>query len=298
MKRILLFAAAAVLLYSGFLSAQNNNIDPTERTGVINRLSLAAEVPVYDFNTQSFNYDAVFVIMRTVENRPKKGDEGYEALDYKCFAEARFYNRETKQHISVDSVVVSGMCLTPRKMGNSNYYFTPDKYIHSVPALSPNIKWKIYGGNSVPDYNGDSLALVLKFPDFYYISSYSESAVIDGKDDWNLTLSKWHTGAGFTLVKPDLLRGWILSLANYPSSPLANFQPVIKKDNVSENTYSGTVEGIYNIFDSRSVLPGQGCAVVRTYKLYPVKVQDSKTGAKFDWLFVMGVESEVPVNFR
>lgn len=296
MKKIILFLTIILILNLDILKAQN--IETTDRKFVINRLNLFSETPVYDYNTMSYNYDAVLSIIRTVENHPKKGDEGYDALDYKCFAEARFYNRETKNLISVDSVVVNGFTLTQRQFGSGSYYFTPDKYIHFIPSLSPNIRWKVYGGNSVPDYNGDSLASILKFPDFYYISSFSETAIIDGKDDWNMTVSKWHTGAGFLLPKPDLLRGWILSLSNSPSSPLANFSPLIKIDDVSNESYSGTIQGVYNIFDSRSVLPGQGCAVVRTYKLYPVKIVDSKTGAKYDWLFIMGVESEVPVDFR
>ena len=41
----------------------------------------------------------------------------------------------------------------------------------------------------------------------------------------------------------------------------------------------------------------QGCAVVRTCKLYPVKVK-MDSGIEYDWLFIMGVESEVPVDFR
>ncbi len=297
MKRIISFALFAVFISANFLIAQPVSIAPTIREGVINRLSLFSEAPVYDYNTNTYNYDAVLVIMRKVDNRPKKGDEGYDALSYKCFAEARFYNRETKNHISVDSVVVNGLKLTPMQFGNSNYYFTPDNYLYNVPALSPDIRWFVYGAGAVPDYNGESLSQVLKFPDFYYIDSYNESAEIGGTGDWSMSVSKWFTGSGFSLQKPDMLRGWILSLANYPSSPLANFSPLIKSDNVTSEKYTGKVEGIYNIFDASVVLPGQGCAVVRTYKFYPVKVK-SNSGTEYDWLFIMGVESEVPVDFR
>lgn len=297
MKRIFLFTAFSVFFSVSILFAQPVSIAPTVRDGVINRLSLFTEAPVFNYNTSSYNYDAVLVVMRKVDNRPKKGDEGYDALSYKCFAEARFYDRERKNHISIDSVVVNGLKLTPMQFGSSNYYFTPDKYLHSIPALSPDIKWSVYGGGAVPDYNGESLSSILKFPDFYYIDSYNESAEIGGAGDWNMSVSKWLTGSGFSLQKPDMLRGWILSLANYPSSPLANFSPLIKIDDVSADNYSGKVEGKHNIFDATFVLPGQGCAVVRTYKFYPVKVK-SKSGTDYDWLFIMGVESEVPVDFR
>lgn len=299
MKRNILLAVFAVvfagLISTGFLSAQS--IAPTVREGVINRLSLFSDAPVYDYNSSSYIYDAVLTIIRKVENRPKKGDEGYDALSYKCFAEARFFDRENKNHVSVDSIVVNGLKLTPMQFGSANYYFTPDKYLHSVPALTPGIKWTVYGGGNVPDFNGESITQILKFPDFYFIDSYNESAEIGGSGDWNMSVSKWLTGAGFSLPKPDLLRGWILSLASSPSAPLANYSPLIKSDDVSADNYTGKVEGRYNIFDSRVVLPGEGCAVVRTYKLYPVKVK-MDSGIEYDWLFIMGVESEVPVDFR
>lgn len=296
MKNFTLFVTLAFVFNLGVLSAQN--IEPTIRNGVINRLTLFSETPVYDYSTLSYNYDAVLVIIRTVENRSKSSGDNFDALEYKCFAEARFFDRESKGHISVDSVVVNGLKLTPRQFGNANYYFTTDNYLYPVSAITPNIRWSVFGANSVPNFNGDSLASVLKFPDFYYINSYSENAIIDGKDDWSMSVSKWNKGSNSVLPKPDLIRGWILSLAGSPASPLANFSSIIKNDNVTAETYSGIIEGIYNTFDSKSVLPGQGCAVVRTYKLYPVKVLNPSTGKKFDWLFIMGVESEVPVNFR
>lgn len=289
-----------LIVFLGFLSLPlySQNIAQPERYNVINRLNLFADIPVYDYNAGSYKYDAILVVMRTVENRKKNEAEEYDNLSYKCYAEARFFKPDRKTVIPVDSVVVNGLKLNDMNFGTAKYYLTSDKYLSNVPSLSPNIKWKVYGGADAVSFGSDTTASILKFPDFYFIESYSPDARIGQNIDWPMTISKWKTDAGFTLPKPDLLRGWILSLSNAPSAPLANFQPMIKSDNVTETSYNGIIESRYNIFDSRSVLPGQGCAVVRTYKLYPIQVTDSRTGEKFDWLFVMGVESEVPVNFQ
>lgn len=276
----------------------SQSIAQPERYNVINRLNLFAEIPIYDYNSGSNNYDAILVVMRTVENRKKNEGEEYDNLSYKCYAEAKFFKPDRKTVVSVDSVVVNGLKLSEMNFGNSNYYLTSDKYLSGIPTLSPNIKWKVYGGADAVSFASDTTAALLKFPDFYFIESYSSDAHIGQNIDWPMTIAKWKTDAGFTLPKPDLLRGWILSLSNPPSAPLANFQPMIKSDNVTELKYNGLIESKYNIFDSRSVLPGQGCAVVRTYKLYPMQVTDSRTGVKYDWLFVMGVEAEVPVTFQ
>lgn len=269
-----------------------------ERYNVINRLNLFADIPVYDYNAAKYNYDAILVFMRTVENRKKNGAEEYDNLSYKCYAEARFFKSDRKTVVPVDSVTVNGLKLNEMNFGASKYYLTSDKYLSNIPALSPNVKWKVYGGADAVSFGSDTTASLLKFPDFYIIESYSPDAHIGQNIDWPMTIAKWKTDAGFALPKPDLLRGWILSLSNAPSAPLANFQPMIKADNVTEASYNGLIESRYNIFDPRSVLPGQGCAVVRTYKLYPLQVTDSRTGAKYDWLFVMGVEAEVPVMFQ
>jgi hypothetical protein len=291
MKKQLL--AAFVFLISCFAL----NSFAQEREFVINKVNLISEVGAYDYANNLYNYDGVLVFMRTVENRKRVGDETYDALTYKCSAEAWFF-KDRKNYITVDSVVVNGLRLTPNQAGNAYYYYTTDKYIHGVPSLSPNVMWNVYGGENGTSYSGESLKPTLKFPDFYYVSSYGSEIVINSKTDWSFSISKWLTGAGFALGKPDLMRGWIVSPSFAPHKSLSNFSPSIKKDNVSEENYVSTIEGRYDTFISDVCLPGTGSAFVRTYKLYPVKVTDPKTGGQLDWLFVMGVESEVPVTFR
>lgn len=267
------------------------------RDFTINQVNLINDVEAYDYNTNSYKYDGVLLFMRHVENRKRVGDETYDALAYKCSAEAWFF-KERKNCITVDSVVVNGLRLTPNQVNSAYFYLTTDRYIHGVPSLSPNVMWNVYGGAEGTTFSGDNVKPDLKFPDFYYVNSAGSEVVIDSKADWSMGVSKWLTGAGFALGKPDLLRAWIVSRSTSPHKSLSNYQPCIKKDNVSENEYSVTIEGRYDIFVNSVCLPGTGSAFVRTYKLYPVKVTDPQTGAQLDWLFVMGVEAEVPVTFR
>ena len=268
-----------------------------EREFVINKVNLISDVGAYDYTNNSYKYDAVLVFMRTVENRKRVGDETYDALTYKCSGEAWFF-KDRKDYVTVDSVVVNGLKLTPNQAGNAYFYFTTDKYIHGVPTLSPNVMWNVYGGANGITFNGESIKSTLKFPDFYYVSSFGSEIIIDSRTDWGFSVSKWLTTAGFALGKPDFLRAWIVSPSTTPHKSLSNFSPSIKKDNVNENEYSVNIEGNFETFVSNVCLPGTGSAFVRTYKLYPVKVTDPQTSLQSDWLFVMGVESEVPVTFR
>ncbi|MBX7047513.1 MAG: hypothetical protein K1X86_16930, partial [Ignavibacteria bacterium] len=112
-----------------------------ERYNVINRLNLFADIPVYDYNAAKYNYDAILVFMRTVENRKKNGAEEYDNLSYKCYAEARFFKSDRKTVVPVDSVTVNGLKLNEMNFGASKYYLTSDKYLSNIPALSPNVKW-------------------------------------------------------------------------------------------------------------------------------------------------------------
>jgi len=265
-----------------------------QRTNVINKLDFISGLRISD--ELGYISDGVIVILRKIENRPIQVNENYDNLDYKCYAEARFF-KNGNQYVTVDSVLINNVKLDAQPFGSSNYYFTSSNYIHNVQSLNPKISINVYG-NELETYNSDSALSFLKFPDFYYISNYSQTALINQPVDWNMTVSKCMTGTGFSLPKPSLLRAWVLSLSGPPQKSLSNFQPLIKKDDVSSDSYSGTVESKYNIFDSRVCLPGQGCAVVRTFKQYLVSVQNVKKGTTEVWTVYMGVESEVPVNFQ
>lgn len=293
MKNHLLKVFIYVFLVSGFAL----NVFAQNRDFTINQVNLINDVEAYDFSTNLYKYDGVLLFMRHVENRKRVGDETYDALGYKCSAEAWFF-KDRKNFITVDSVVVNGLRLTPNQAGNAYFYLTTDRYIQGVQSLSPNVMWNVYGGANGTTYSGESIKPTLKFPDFYYVSDFGSEIVIDSKTDWSFSVSKWLTGAGFALGKPDLLRAWIVSPSTAPHKSLSNFSPSMKKDNVNENGYSVTIEGRYETFVNSVCLPGTGSAFVRTYKLYPVKVTDTQTGAQLDWLFVMGAEAEVPVTFR
>lgn len=289
-KQILLTFIFLISFFALNSFAQNRDF-------TINQVNLISDVEAYDYNTNTYKYDGVLLFMRHVENRKRAGDETYDALGYKCSAEAWFF-KDRKNYVTVDSVVVNGLRLTPNQTGNAYFYLTTDRYIHGVQSLSPNVMWNVYGGAEGTTFSGESVKPTLKFPDFYYVSSFGSEIVIDSKTDWQMGVSKWLTGAGFALGKPDLLRAWIVSPSSAPHKSLSNFSPSIKKDNVSENEYAVNIEGSYETFVNSVCLPGTGSAFVRTYKLYPVKVTDPRTGADLNWLFVMGVEAEVPVNFR
>lgn len=269
------------------------------RPEVINRLSLLSETDYYDGNGQ-YLYDGVLAFVRTIENTKHRPGQSYDNHSYKCYAESRFL-AERKKNVLPDSVTVKGVRLDDVSLRGIPFYnLTQSKYISGVPALAPSVNWRVYGNSDVPDFVGDSLVSLMKFPDFYYISSFGSSVSLSQDQDWNITVSKWSDEPGFTPERPDRLRAWILGKTADENSSLRNIQPVIKiNENVNAPSYSGGVQAKYSTesYKGAKLIEGTGCAVVRTYKYYPINFVDKASGKNKSWLFIMIVEAEVPVEF-
>jgi hypothetical protein len=290
MKKIIVVLFFTILLSINELPAQ-------ERPGVINHAPFIADLDIYQADL--YKYDAVLTFMRTIDNRKAEPGETYDQLQYKCYAEAYFY-KDLWHYVAVDSVTVNGTRLDAQRVGNYSYYMTTSKYIYNISPINPKIRWSVYDGEISPRINADSLEFVLRFPDFYYIKSYDPNITLTAKADWNITVSKWFTSAGFTLSRPDMLKVWFLGPTAEQLSSLRNIQPCIRIDNVSANEYSGGILAQYavDVYKGSKILAGTGCGMVRTYKFYPVNLTDSRTGARYYYLFVMGVEAEVPVTLN
>ncbi len=290
-------AFAAFVFFFIFFSGY---VFPQDRPGVINRLSLLSEVDYYDNNGQ-YLYDGVLAFVRKIENSKHQRGQSYDEQNYKCYAEARFLV-DRKRNKLPDSITVKGTRLDDVLFNGIPFYnLTTTKFISGVPALAPSVNWRVYGNNDVPDFIGDSLARIMKFPDFYYISDFAPSISLSREEDWNLTVSKWSEDPGFTPDRPDKLRVWLLGKTADEKTSLLNLQPFIRiNDNVSAPSYSGGIQARYSteIYNSAGLIPGIGCAVVRTYKHYPVNFSDKASGKSYSWLFVMVVEAEVPVEFK
>lgn len=257
----------------------------------INRLSLNSEIMLPDENG-NFEYDAYLFCMRKVINGKQLTGQSYDDVKYRIFAEAVFL-KDKKYPQSVGRVTCGNLTLSQNPYGI--YYMEPDTFI--APALSPNINWTVHGSQITPDFEED-LSHTLKFPEFYYISSYGNRISLNSDEPWTMTSHKWKEDAGFTLERPDLLFTWILGPTNNPNDNLRNLQACGRFRDVTQDQLESGVEGkwIRSVFEGARIILGEGCAVIRTVKLYPQRVVNNSMDQ--NWLFVMIVETEVPVTFR
>lgn len=275
-------------LITNFLQAQ------TPELTKINRLNLNSEI-MKPNSSGKYEYDAYLICMRKIKNGKQMPGQNYDNVDYKIYAEAIFL-RDKQYYVDVDGVTCAGMTLVKDQFGI--YQVAAD--ISNIPTLNPGIVWNVQGGVYTPQFYED-ISSELKFPEFYYIHSYGNSINLGEEDQWNITVRKWKEDAGFALTAPDYLYTWVLGKTNNPIDNLKNLQACGRFQNVTQTDLTAGIESKYikSVFEGAKIIPGEGCAVVRTVKLIPKTVFSSlPTPMNQNWLFVMIVEAEVPVNFN
>jgi len=118
--------------------------------------------------------------------------------------------------------------------------------------------------------------------------------------DFVITAEKVSTGSS-TTVPPDYVAVWLLGPVADELHNLRNLQPCGRFTGpVTQDKCIGQVQAQYfkSVMEGAKIIPGEGCALVRSYKFYPKEVKNNVTNLIERWMFVNVVESEVPVTFR
>ncbi|HRE40903.1 MAG TPA: hypothetical protein PLG90_06185 [Ignavibacteria bacterium] len=287
-----LFAFLAFVFLSSLIF--QNSYSQSEQIQKINRLSLNSEIMKVN-SSGTFEYDAYLFCMRKVVNGKQLPAQQYDDVSYRIYAEAVFL-KDKREFVDVDGVTCAGMTLRRNAFGL--YEVAADT--SNMSSLSPGVVWNVQGGLYTPQFYED-ITSSLKFPEFYYIHSYGNNITLNSDDPWNITVRKWKEDAGFALERPDMLFTWILGPTNNPNDNLRNLQACGRFQNVTQTDLTAGVDGKYirSVFEGAKIIPGEGCAVVRTVKLIPKNVFSSlPLPMNQNWLFVMIVETEVPVTFN
>jgi len=295
---ILFFVAVIISIQCSSASAGNIPFyDGLER---LNRVSIGTEVMKNKPDNNSYEYDAYLFYVRRIENRKLNANESPELMLSTCYAEMRYYKNSFKP-VALSNVRVAGNDLVQVNLyGGIAYTMNGELNVRScVNVTSPSIVWSV---DPAADFSGysDLSSEIRYFPDQYYISSTTGEAVLGTDMDFIITAEKVTTG-NTTTVPPDYVAVWLLGPVADELHNLRNLQPCGRFTGpVTQDKCIGQIESRYfkSVMDGAKIIPGTGCALVRSYKFYPKEVKNDVTNQMEKWLFVNVVEAEVPVDFR
>ena len=295
---ILCFVAVIISIQSNsVLSSDISFYDGLDR---VNRVSIGTEVMKNKPDNNSYEYDAYMFYVRRIENRRLNGNESPESMLSTCYAEMSYYKSSFKP-VALSNVRVAGNDLVQVNLyGGIAYTMNEELNVRScVNVTSPSIVWSV---DPAADFSGysDLSSEIRYFPDQYYISSTTGEAVLGTDMDFIITAEKVTTG-NTTTVPPDYVAVWLLGPVAEDLHNLRNLQPCGRFTGpVAQDKCIGQIESRYfkSVMDGAKIIPGTGCALVRSYKFYPKEVKNNVTNQMEKWMFVNVVEAEVPVAFR
>jgi len=297
----------SILICLFFISIQSNYIfssyenivfpDGLER---INRVSIGTEAMKIKPDNNSYEYDAYLFYVRRIENRKLNGNESPEMMLSTCYAEMIYYKGNFKP-VPLSNVTVAGNNLIQKNLyGGTVYAIDETQNVRScVNVTSPSIVWNVEPAADFSGYS-DLITDIRYFPDQFYISNTTGEARLGSDMDFVITAEKVSTGSS-TTVPPDYVAVWLLGPVADELHNLRNLQPCGRFTGpVTQDKCIGQVQAQYfkSVMEGAKIVPGEGCALVRSYKFYPKEVKNNVTNLIERWMFVNVVESEVPVTFR
>ena len=266
----------------------------------INRVSLSTEVTKNKPDNNSFEYDAYLFYVRRIENRKLNSNESPEMMLSTCYAEMRYFKNSFKP-VALSNVRVAGNELVQVNLyGGTVYVMNEELGVRScVNVTNPSIVWNVDPSADFSGFN-DAGSETRYFPDQFYISSITGEAILGTDMDYFITAEKVTTG-NTTTVPPDYVAVWLLGPVADELHNLRNLQPCGRFTGpVTQDKCIGQIQAQYfkSVMDGAKIVPGTGCALVRSYKFYPKEVKNDVTNRMEKWMFVNVVEAEVPVTFR
>ena len=281
------------------LVSSSNPVVLYEGLDRINRVSIGTEVMKNKPDNNSYEYDVYLFYVRRIENRNLTANESPEMMLSTCYAEMRYYKGNFKP-VALSNVTVAGNNLIQKNLYGGTVY-TIDETLNvrsCVNLTNPSIVWSI---DPSVDFSGYSdLNEVRYFPHQFYISNTTGEAVLGTDMDFIITAERISAGNSPT-VPPDYVAVWLLGPVADELHNLRNLQPCGRFTGpVTQDKCIGQVQAQYfkSVMDGAKIIPGQGCALVRSYKFYPKEVKNNVTNQMEKWMFVNVVEAEVPVTFR
>lgn len=303
LSRIIYVSAAALILFyaAGENLVYSNTKTKTyyDRLQRINRVSIGTEVmnPVPGQN--KYEYDGYAFYVRRIENRELEANETPEMMLSTCYAEALYYQGDYRA-VELGRISAGGNILINqnRIFGTVAVLDESNNVRSCVNVTTPRLTWVIEGNSS---FSGITFGNeTMKFPNEYYIGSVTDGAVLGTDMDFGITAARVSPNSTVT-VPPDMVRVWLLGPTGDPKTSLLNLQPCGRFEGPVnlEQCIAGVQKQYFkSVMEGAGIIPGEGCALVRSYKLYPTEIKNTVTNQMERWLFVMVVEAEVPVNFR
>lgn len=267
----------------------------------LNRVSIGTEVLKNTADNESYEYNAYLFFVRRIENRKLNSNESPEMMLSTCYAEMRYYKGNFKP-VPLSNVTVAGNILIQSNLyGGIVYAMNESLNLRScVNVTSPSIVWSI---DPSADFSGfsDATDSIRYFPDQFYISSITGEAVLGTDMDFTITAEKVSAGSNSVTVPPDYVAVWLLGPVADELQSLRNLQPCGRFTGpVTQDKCIGQIQAQYfkSVMEGAKIIPGTGCALVRSFKFYPKLVKNNVSNQTEKWLFVNVVETEIPVTFR
>ncbi len=242
-------------------------------------------------------YTGVFIVLAHIPNDAAENNSEGLLSDY--FG-AAFFKDNLVTGLNAGKVSLNDRVLKNEKVGSWDYYYFTHEARKDIRFRDAKIDWDVEGMNSIPEFIGDSLSQYLKFPFYYYFSTYNhelKSETIQSADLTSiLSLNTKNPASTFTNAhKPDFVITYLTSLTKEIANKTNHVQ--IYKDILPvqiENKYD-YMGSFFNSSSSNPPYPkGKYMFVVRSYKLNEVNVPVSKESSfTTKWLFITCVETQV-----
>lgn len=272
--------------------AQNEN--PHD---IYNYNSLEAVLTLANAPLNLTDYTGVFIVLAHIPNDAAENNSENLFADY--FG-AAFFKDNVVTGLNAGKVSLNDRVLKNEKVGSWDYYYFTHETRKDIRFRDAKIDWDVEGITNVPEFIGDSLSQHLKFPFYYYFSTYNHELKAETIQDADLTgilsLNTKNPASTYTSgQKPDFVITFLTSLTKEIAQITNHVQ--IYKDALPvqiENKYD-YMGSFFSTQQSNPPYPkGKYMFVARSYKLNEVNVPVSKESAfTTKWLFVTCVETQV-----
>lgn len=242
-------------------------------------------------------YTGVFIVLAHIPNDAAENNSENLFADY--FG-AAYFKDNTVTGLNAGKVSLNEKVLKNEKVGSWDYYYFTPEARKDIRFRDAKIDWDVEGMNNVPEFIGDSLSQYIKFPLYYYFSTYNHDLRAETIQDADLTsilsLNTKNPASTFSEAqKPDFVITFLTSL----TKEIADVTNVVQR---YTNTLPVQIENKYDymggFFSTQQPNPpypkGKYMFVARSYKLKEVDVPVSKESSfTTKWLFITCVETQV-----
>lgn len=210
------------------------------------------------------------------------------------------FSHDSQMGLNAGKVSLTDKVLNVEKIGSYDYYYYTREGRKNIGFRDAKIGWDVEGNEPVPVFNGDSLSDYLKFPLYYYFSTYNKELYSERIQSSDLTstisLNTTHEKSNTrNLEKPDFVITFLTSLTKeiaYRTNYVKVYKGTLPANIENKYDYMGS---FFNSKFSDDAYPkGKYMFIARSYKLKEVNVPVTKEGSFTEkWLFITCVETQV-----